>query len=326
MERPLPVRAKLPSLRHHYGRTPREYVPADCGPRERRRTPEASKEQLGAVLCRLKARSPHFRNVDFRLAFTEYALRNGTLAAALRMAPPLQIRRASQPGGVACAAERRSVVEVSCNLSALDAALDLQEAAHLMKPGLIFGAHPTDGKAALCCYEEKELLARTNWPTAFVDAATCTSLGGGEASGSEGNSVPCLDAGSPTCLFAEQITVLRKEGHNQLDGTLVSSPKELPAAVCFLPRTMEDGEQDAYKSRTDRLEYRRQVEAALKVCCLLHLDGICIGCTEGIAGSEFFGHPLREAAQVWRDALLDRGPSGADAPLAAHFKRVVFVS
>jgi len=327
MHRPLPVQTPAPSLRHHYGRRPHEYTSADCGPRGPRETADVTQEHLGAVLCRLKAHSPHFRNVDFRLAYTEYAMRNRTLEAALRMAPPLQLQRASQPRGAVCTAERQCLVEVNYNLSALDAALDLQEAAHLMKPGLILAGHPTDAKTALCCYEERELLARTNWSTAFVDPSTCASLSG------EGNvadireernvaPAPCLEAGSPTCLFAEDIAVLRKEGQNQLDGDLVRTPKELPAAVCFLPRPMNG----AYTSRADRLEYRQQVAAVLKVCCLLHLDGVCVGCTEGIAGSELFGHPLHEVAEVWRDVLQDRGALGTDAPMASHFKRVVFVS
>jgi len=263
------------------------------------------------------------RNTDFRLAITEYALRSGTLQESLCRGPPLRICRALRPRGAACAAERLSMVRVECSWSALDAALDLQDEAHLIKPGLIFAAHPTDGKATLCCHEEKELLVRTNWATGFLDMATCAALKGqvaADVDAVEGEAASCLEPGSPACLFAENLMVLRKEGQTQLDGDLVPKHKELPAALCILPRLLAGN----YPVKADRLEYRRQVEAVLKVCCLLDLDGVCIGCSEGVAGSELFGHPLREAAQVWRDVLQDTELQ--PTPLAAHFKRIVFVS
>jgi len=74
----------------------------------------------------------------------------------------------------------------------------------------------------------------------------------------------------------------------------------------------------------NRIEYRKQVDAVLKVCCLLDLDGLCIGCSEGIVGSELFGLPLQSVAEVWRDALRDTSQSASGVPMAAHFKRVIF--
>lgn len=327
MERPLSVSNPTPSLRHHYARRPREYTASDCGVRVLEDTSNPETAHLSSTLCRLRANSPHFQNIDFRTSCTEYAMRNGTLTYSLEIAQPLRLQHVTKPGGIACGATRRSAVEVLCGVSALDAALDLQSKAHLMKPGLVFVAHPTDkAHAASCCHEEKELLARTNWMTGFIDEDTCTSLKGDHSSSVDvrktGTQTPCLTAGAPACLLGEHLAVLRSAGQTQLDGDLMKAPRELAAAICFLPRSTGRLQQGvAWEGRT---EYRKQVEAALRVCCLMDLDGICVGCTEGIAGSELFGQPLREVAEVWRDVLQDRSLSPSGTPMAAHFKRVVF--
>lgn len=70
-----------------------------------------------------------------------------------------------------------------------------------------------------------------------------------------------------------------------------------------------------YADRADRVQLRAQVEAVLRACCLLDCDGLVIGCAEGICGSELFGHPMVEVAEVWRDAL---------GPKEAQFRRVAF--
>jgi len=70
-----------------------------------------------------------------------------------------------------------------------------------------------------------------------------------------------------------------------------------------------------YAADESRLAYRRQVESAIKVCCLLDCDGIAVGCAEGVCGSELYGHPLAEVTEVWRDVL---------SQMAAQFRVVSF--
>jgi hypothetical protein len=65
------------------------------------------------------------------------------------------------------------------------------------------------------------------------------------------------------------------------------------------------------------------VESAVKLCCLLDCDGLAVGCSEGICGSEIFHHPLAEVTEVWRDVLSYTGAQfrvvsfalGKDTPL-----------
>eukprot|EP00928_Gymnodinium_smaydae_P022675 TRINITY_DN1896_c0_g5_i1.p1 TRINITY_DN1896_c0_g5~~TRINITY_DN1896_c0_g5_i1.p1 ORF type:complete len:366 (+),score=70.69 TRINITY_DN1896_c0_g5_i1:143-1099(+) len=262
---------------------------------------------------------------------------------SLRAAPPLRLRRVLRPGGAACAGRRFPLVDLLPCASALDASLALSaERGLCRRPALIFAAHPiAPGRGeGVLSREEGELIRRTNWATGYLDAAACRTLGvpASSSSASEGGVSSASgrkearpesmkqrslqpDAGIPECLMAEQVLVLKT-----VAGRPCERPAELEAAVAFLPQQMPllspDGQ--GYARREDRLAYRRQVEAVLKTCCLLDVDGLCIGCAEGIAGASLFGHPLREAAEVWREVLHDPGLSQGGTPIAAQLRRVVF--
>lgn len=297
-------------------------------------------EQLRVALLRFRAASPHCRNTDFRGPLEE-SVENGFLAAALQVAPPASLQLVAQTQGVACFGNRRSVVEVHCGLSAIEAALRLPGLGECLKPGIIFAAHPADSKeAAACSSEERELLFRTNWGSGFLDDATregfqapdLADTPGAAAAAGQGAGCsaawPHLQAGSPACLLAENLVVLREPSDpsqdelQEIQGPPVCKPLgELAAAVCFQPQ-----HATGCLAPQDRLQYKRQVEAVLKVCALLDLDSLCVGCTEGIAGSDLFGLPLNEVAQVWREVLQDGRTSASSTPLAAQFKRVLFVS
>jgi hypothetical protein len=208
---------------------------------------------------------------------------------------------------------------MECN-SALDAALALSHQHGLgWKPGLVFPLHSLDSE--LLCREERELIARTNWTTGFFDAHSCNALLGthGVIDGNSSTVAKGVSSraapGAPECIIAEDILVLRGSAAE-------ATCAELAAAIAFAPERQPRLADDRYARREDRLGYKRQVEAVLKACCLLNLDSVCVGCADGVAGCSLFGHPLGEAAEVWREALHE--PVLAGVPMAAHFKRIVF--
>jgi len=331
-------------MRHHYPRRPCEYfsahrsegvakVSGDVGGA----TAEREAEDVALRCLRVSCRD--LRNFAFRAAL-EDALHSGLLAAALRIHPPLKLRAVSRPGGVACSGRRHALVEVRPVASALDATLALTEEGHCVRPGLIFAAHASRGE--VISREETELIARTNWATAFLDAAACRALKAeaaalaapgdvplghqarsrSEAGSQAAESAPCLEAGSTQCLVAQELLVLRAQSGQPSD----APPRLLEAAVAFLPQlgpALAPG-LCGYKDVKDRLAYKRQVEACLTACCLLDLDSLCIGCAEGVAGSALYGHPLRETAEVWREVLHEKAISASGATFGAQFKRVLF--
>lgn len=133
-----------------------------------------------------------------------------------------------------------------------------------------------------------------------------------------------VQAGVPECIVAESLWLLRHYGGcDGMPGEWRAEPREFGAAVSFLPQQFPElataagsvtangsaaparssDRRCVYRDKADRVRYRAQVEAAIKVCCLLDCDGLVVGCAEGICGSEVFGHPIAEVAEVWREVL-----------------------
>eukprot|EP00929_Paragymnodinium_shiwhaense_P012426 TRINITY_DN11960_c0_g1_i2.p1 TRINITY_DN11960_c0_g1~~TRINITY_DN11960_c0_g1_i2.p1 ORF type:complete len:368 (-),score=66.01 TRINITY_DN11960_c0_g1_i2:148-1251(-) len=291
-------------------------------------------ERLLAAISRMRTLCPDFRNFHFRTLFTSLAspsLQEGedvaVLMSAIRVAPPLRFKHVVRPGG-----------DIYHGDSALNATLALSggERQLCTKPGLIFAAHPST-KADVVCLEEEELLLRTNWCTGFLDSDTSAALrlealsGAADRASAKAMPPPQLAPGQPECMLAQEVSVLRSGARERPTSGAAqqAGPSEerleLEAAVCFLPQSNPalDASGSKYARREDRLAYHRQVEAVLRACCLLDLDGLCIGCLQGFAGSALYGHPLREAAEVWKEALLDPGVSPSRTPMAAQFKRIV---
>lgn len=317
-----------------------------------------------SFLARLRAECRHFHNADFRNAVTENLVNSGTLGPILcrsyksadgREIPfggrggtlATRTSKGSCMGGIACTGRRVPHIEVRGECM-LDVAVSLQEASpampHCNKVAVVFAGHPAQAPrgARGICQEEAELLGRTTWGEAFF------TIESPESATSEVPNVTVskycdsayIQAGTPECLIAENLWLLRHAGLSDTSpGEWRSEPREL-CAICFLPETMppltsargvmeNEGHHPSatlqvsptvcrrcsYADKHNRVCYHRQVEAVIKACCLLDCDGIVVGCAEGICGSEIFGHPMSEVAQVWRD-VLDK--------TSAQFRVIVF--
>jgi len=262
----------------------------------------------------------------------EFGGRGGTLATL--------VHKASRPGGTACSGRRVPSLEVRSE-HALDAVVALQDGSdvlpHCNKVGLIFSAHvpgaPCEGGRGISL-EEENLLGRTTWGEVFFTVA-----GGAESGVAASVTVSKLcegyiEAGRPECLLAENVWLLRDaDPDGPGPGSWREGPRELCAAVGVLPQSSPRLAQRSppsssgggggggrgglarYADLADRATYRAQAEAAVRLCCLLDCDGIVVGCAEGLCGSEIFGHPLTDVAEVWRDVL---------EATSAHFRRIAF--
>lgn len=330
------------ALRHVYPRRPHEYG-------KDRRTDGAGGYDWDTLLARLRAECRHFRNFDFRMALTECCVNTGVLQAIVERGYtagdgsrvafggvdgtlPTIVRRISRPGGIACGGRRSSSLEIRPE-GVLDAALALEQQGTVLcnKVAMVFAGHPPSAprEGRSLCHEERELLGRTNWIEVFLsrpDTVAKASAADLEVS-ALGDTY--LEAGSSDVLSAENIWVLRDPETDGVPGVWRPEPHDLGAALCFLPQwqpplaasagagktpaTTERG--CAYRDSSDRVQYRAQVEAVLRVCMLLDCDGLVVGCAEGLCGSEVFGHPLREVTEVWGEAL---------GPKAAQFRRIAF--
>jgi hypothetical protein len=224
-------------------------------------------------------------------------------------------------GGVACHGRRTPIVEVRQE-SVLDAAHAL-ESSQCNKVAIIFAAHQpqktSEGQGM--CLEEKDLVSRTNWIEVFIHVQKEGS--GGTQVGPSGLGEKYVKSGTEECLLVQNLVVLRGAGAGRgAPGPFLARPREVAVVVGFLPKTSPElagGDstlRDAqYAEKADRVQYRTQVESALRLVSLLDCDGLVVGCGEGIVGSEVYGHPLNEVSEVWRDALL---------PKMAQFRKVVF--
>lgn len=236
----------------------------------------------------------------------------------------------------------------------LDVAVSLQEATptmpHCNKVAVVFAAHPAQvprGDRGICL-EESELLGRTTWGEVFfsIEAEGQQQQKSAHAefphvSVSKYCDSSYIQAGAPECLIAENVWLLRHAGLAGGDGppgAWRTETREI-SAVTFLPQSSPElssssaplngnhhppsallapptvSRKCAYADKASRVCYHKQVEAVVKACCLLDCDGLVVGCAEGICGSELFGHPMAEVAQVWREVLEKAG---------SHFRVIVF--
>jgi len=290
-------------------------------------------------LTRFKAECLHFRNFDFRMSVAEHCVNSGTLHAVhsrrytrddgsivsiggegsdlLEMSAQIVGRH----GGVACHGTRVPVVETRQE-SVVDAAHAL-EASSCNKVAILFAAHQPDKthEGQGMCSEERDLVSRTNWIEVFLHVQKVES--GKTQVGPSALGEKYVKAGAEECLLVQNLHVLRGAGQGRgAPGPFLPAPYEVAVVVGFLPKPSPDlagGESTLrnakYANKSDRVQYRAQVEAALRLVSLLDCDGLVVGCGEGIVGSEVYGHPLNEVSEVWRDALL---------PKMAQFRRVTF--
>lgn len=289
-------------------------------------------------LTRFKAECVHFRNFDFRMSVSEYCVNSGTLHAVRNrcyrredgsvvtiggegsnlLETTAQI--VGRHGGVACHGRRTPIVEVRQE-SVLDAAHAL-ESSQCNKVAIIFAAHQPqktrEGQGM--CLEEKDLVSRTNWIEVFMHIQKDN---GGTHVGPSALGEKYVKAGAEECLLVQNLQVLRGAGEGRgAPGPFLARPREVGVIVGFLPKSSPDLAGGAstlrnaeYADTADRVQYRAQVESALRLASLLDCDGLVVGCGEGIVGSEVYGHPLSEVSEVWRDALM---------PKMNQFRRVVF--
>lgn len=301
---------------------------------------ETGDDDFGNVfLTRFKAECLHFRNFDFRMSVSEYCVNSGTLHAVRNrryiredgsivtiggegsdlLETTAQI--VGRHGGVACHGRRTPLVEARQE-SVLDAAHAL-ESSQCNKVAIIFAAHQPQktNEGQGMCLEEKDLVSRTNWIEVFLHVQK--EENGGTHVGPSALGEKYVKPGAEECLVVQNLTVLRGAGEGRgAPGPFLARPREVAVVVGFLPKASPElagGDstlRDAlYAEKADRVQYKTQVESALRLVSLLDCDGLVVGCAEGIVGSEVYGHPLTEVAEVWRDALL---------PKMAQFRRVVF--
>lgn len=297
-----------------------------------------SEHDVDRLISRLGVECPHFQNYGFRVAVQEGVVCSGMLEALQQgfieteegkaffgggggtLRTTARFSRPRLTSGAACAGRRVPSLELRRE-PALDTAAWLQAGSPTLpscnKIGLIFAVHPPSAPTnnVGITREETELMWRTTFCQAFLNT--------------EGDSMSCvtvrnlgkyLAAGEPECLVVENVWLLRHSA-DQYPGDWRREARDFGIACGFLPTAsprVTCATADPlcrYEDERDRLRYRAQVQAAVEACCLLDCDALVIGCADGICGSELFGHPITECAEVWKEVLT---------PLLPQFKRVTF--